>query len=345
MKRLRLIFGLLLMVIGGAVVWQMNDLRSTSEEAASWPHVIGTIAEAELDFEKDARIRYQYAVAGHSFESRRLFFGVVSNDDIYLKDGSTLSDGGLIARFPAGSEVKVYYDPADPTRAVLLPTAEHNTKFVTLFFGYGFIAVGFLLAASGIFGSQGRGSSRTGNILLRVLIGGGMLAAGIATISFMTDIRSENRMARLWPSVAGKITFADVWGDRTEVAYTYRIDGKEYLSDQLYIGVPTKRITLEDGKELWPRQLDRMFKLDEPVDVYADPGNPANAILLPTARHNTEVPIYIGYAMAVMGPLVALFGKFSGAGSSDAAPGRQERQPSNGGKMRTAARRRIVPQD
>jgi len=345
MKRSRLIVGFLALVFGVCVVWQMNDLRSKAQAAPSWPQVIGSITTSELDYEKDAKIRYRYVVDGREFDSHRLFFGVVSNGDIVFENGSMLSDAGLVARFPAGSQVKVFYDPAQPSRAILLPDARHGTGPMKAVFGYGFIAFGLVLAASAFRRPRERGSVDIGQIVFRVLLGGGMLAAGIATILYMSGIRAEARMARSWPSVTGHITLADVWGDRPEIAYRYMVDGESYLSDQLFIGVPTKRLTLDDGTELWPRRLDRRFRPGEPVDVFVDPDDPTNAILLPDAQHNTEIPIYLGYAMALIGPLVALFGKGGRSGSSKKPPARRDHRPSNGGMTRRTTCRHPNPPD
>jgi len=341
MERAKIIFGLLAMVFGAFVVWQMNDIRNKAEVAPSWPHVIGSITTSELDFENDAKIRYRYNVNGHEFESWKLFHGVVSNGDIFLEDGATLSDGGLVARFPAGSEVKVYYDPENPSDAILLPGAEHKTDLMKFIFGYGFVAGGLLLTASAFLAKRRRGSVDIGKLVFRLLLGGGMLAVGVGIVWFMSDIRTENRMARFWPSVTGKVTLAEVWGDRPEIAYEYSVDGGSYLSDQLYIGVPTKRLTLDDGTELWPRRLNRRFRLGEPVEVFVDPDDPTNAILLPDAKHNTDVPIYLGYAFAIFGPLIALFGKMGGRGSPKNSPNRQRHPESGVTKIKT--RRRSHP--
>ena len=40
---------------------------------------------------------------------------------------------GLADRFPAGSQTTAYYDPDEPTRAVLLTGAEHLPSFLVLF--------------------------------------------------------------------------------------------------------------------------------------------------------------------------------------------------------------------
>ena len=59
MTRGRFFFGLILMAIGMFVIWQMNDLRSKSEAAPHWPHGFGSITTSELDYEKEAKIRYR----------------------------------------------------------------------------------------------------------------------------------------------------------------------------------------------------------------------------------------------------------------------------------------------
>jgi Protein of unknown function (DUF3592) len=61
---------------------------------------------------------YTYTVGGKSYEGEKIHFGSMSDPD------------ELVKRYPAGSEVAVYYDPNDPTRATLERGTEQSTTIV-----------------------------------------------------------------------------------------------------------------------------------------------------------------------------------------------------------------------
>ena len=63
----------------------------------------------------EVRIKYAYRINGSDFESSR-----ISVSNRYHGDKEWARD--MIARiYPLGAPVAVYYDPADPARAVLIP--------------------------------------------------------------------------------------------------------------------------------------------------------------------------------------------------------------------------------
>ena len=311
MKYFRLYFGIFVILIGVFVTWLMNDIEAKSDAAKSWPHVIGTITKSERHTD-GPYIRYRYEVEDQTHTSGRLIMGVVVGDDITFADGTSISDAGLLKRFPQGANVPVYYDPSKPSRSVLISDAEHNTDLPRIFFGYLFVFGGFvyLLACYTLSGS--RRPAVTTETAIRTLVGTGMLVAGIAIIHTMNGIRAEARMARSWPVVPATIKVAHVWTDHPEVVYEYSIAGRVYEGDTMFIGIPTRRITLEDGTELWPRQLNRRFAEGATIEIRVDPDDPTNTVLIPEARHNTDVPRYIGFAFALFGPLISLFGKSPG---------------------------------
>jgi len=73
----------------------------------------GGLAAASSEVKYEARIFYTYNVGGIHYESNRLAVGQVSK---------TRTQPDAVARkYPAGRFVKVAYDPAQPTTAVLEP--------------------------------------------------------------------------------------------------------------------------------------------------------------------------------------------------------------------------------
>lgn len=107
--------GLVMLLIRGGDLWR-------GYASSSWPATQGVITQAEIveaeDSEGDpvyqAAITYRYDVGG------RLYSGSA----ITAMDESTslrvFADKAL-ARYPAGSEVTVHYQPDDPATAVLEP--------------------------------------------------------------------------------------------------------------------------------------------------------------------------------------------------------------------------------
>jgi hypothetical protein len=69
-----------------------------------------------------AQVVYAYSVDGVSYQAERLRIGesIVSSD--------TRAAERTVARYPAGSGVSVYYNPADPTDATLDPRTTWGTR-------------------------------------------------------------------------------------------------------------------------------------------------------------------------------------------------------------------------
>ncbi|MFN2570034.1 MAG: DUF3592 domain-containing protein [Gemmatimonadales bacterium] len=110
-------------VLLGAEAFRQWRLART---AASWPRVPGRIVSAELEeatfrgraaraASHRAAITYTYAVAGQEWTSRRVSFG-----DAFEK-GDRARD--RLQKYEPNSAVDVFYDPGDPSNAVLEPRA------------------------------------------------------------------------------------------------------------------------------------------------------------------------------------------------------------------------------
>lgn len=109
-------------LIGSGVFAVLFPLVSWMRARASrsWPSVSGRVTESTLDVERRAdksdsympRVRYEYAVKGESYESSQLnFWGSIG--------GSRATAERTTARYPAGAQVTVYYNPETPSEAVL----------------------------------------------------------------------------------------------------------------------------------------------------------------------------------------------------------------------------------
>jgi hypothetical protein len=117
---------LALLVSGGlfaaGIVAVLNLMRRRAAHS-DWPCVNGTIKTCTIDIEHDtsgderycADISFAYRVAGHDYHMSSVIWGArtVSAD----RGGAA----AIIAKYPVGSSVPVYYDPTQPTTAVLGP--------------------------------------------------------------------------------------------------------------------------------------------------------------------------------------------------------------------------------
>lgn len=84
-----------------------------------------------------AEVTYRYAVDGESYTSSRFAMGETQRK--HSERGDALADA---RRFRTGSTIKVYYDPADPSSAILSPGAGIGAWVPSL--------IGILFAACGI---------------------------------------------------------------------------------------------------------------------------------------------------------------------------------------------------
>lgn len=146
-------FVYLIIFIAGAA-WLGLTLYSMQQakQSASWPSTTGKVDrtwveessstddEGHVDYSYTPHVRYAYTVDGTQYTSERISFGAVTS---YGSDSSARSH---LSQYPPGGELQVFYDPADPSKAVLLREAHGST--VSL------IGSGVLLLIS-IFGGVG----------------------------------------------------------------------------------------------------------------------------------------------------------------------------------------------
>ena len=116
------------LVIVGAVAASLGlrALRSRSVRslAAHWPLTRGTVLSATVQVSHQGASRhesplvlYTYQVNGKAFQGHRVRVG----DEFgrIRVSGAASSAAHTVARFPAGSCVEVYYDPANPANSAL----------------------------------------------------------------------------------------------------------------------------------------------------------------------------------------------------------------------------------
>ncbi len=94
---------------------QLQLVRSRRSPAAAWPEVRGTVLSATVQVSAQGNGRhetplvlYSYRVGDREFQGSRVNVGAL-----------TRQAADVVARYPAGSCVQVFYDPSDPTRSAL----------------------------------------------------------------------------------------------------------------------------------------------------------------------------------------------------------------------------------
>jgi hypothetical protein len=131
-----------LMGIGVLVTGVLDVVKGS--ESTSWPTARGEMITSEVQSRmkttKSSRgtgsrrktttsttrvfwseLKYSYSVEGASFEGERVDFGMESSSS--NRSGAD----ERVARYPVGEEVLVYYDPIDPSEAVLEPGVAGST--------------------------------------------------------------------------------------------------------------------------------------------------------------------------------------------------------------------------
>ncbi|MFO0931120.1 MAG: DUF3592 domain-containing protein [Planctomycetota bacterium] len=123
----------LLPLLGGRAArsWPRTDGTIVAYDVA-WRDVVGAGDAVEVVPMGRVNVTYDYAVAGASRRGTR-----VRLRDPKLRHARECD--ALAARFPVGAKVDVFYDPADPTRAVLDRSS-----------GFGFVGVVFLLLGAAL---------------------------------------------------------------------------------------------------------------------------------------------------------------------------------------------------
>jgi hypothetical protein len=89
-----------------------------------WPAAPGEVLSAKIA-SRDGRphplVRYTYQVGGKAYTAARISFH--STTSLPLPGLPAETAEAVLARYPAGKSMPVYYDPAAPDRAVLEPGA------------------------------------------------------------------------------------------------------------------------------------------------------------------------------------------------------------------------------
>lgn len=104
-------------LVGIAMLGYWLLLRNKAKATGQWPSTRGRVVASDIvrsedsdgEVQEDLRVAYDYAVAGATLRGNR----------VSLQGSGSGSSKAKLARYPAGAEVDVFYDPQNSASAVL----------------------------------------------------------------------------------------------------------------------------------------------------------------------------------------------------------------------------------
>ena len=143
---------IILLIIGAVLLIKFVRDIMMGQKSRSWPVASGTVIQSTMETYHDTdedgststthgvKVHYKYAVGGQEYESWRRTFSEV-------RTSSMRRTQEILARYPQGASVDVYYDPADPSSAVL-ETGVGSSSYI-------FMALAIVLILAGLAGILG----------------------------------------------------------------------------------------------------------------------------------------------------------------------------------------------
>ncbi|AZO57716.1 DUF3592 domain-containing protein [Mesorhizobium sp. M8A.F.Ca.ET.057.01.1.1] len=237
---------------------------------------VGSDSSDTTEIRNFPAITFEYKVGGKKFQSSR--YSVKEN----LGDFEVTE---TLAQFPRGAEVTVFYNPADPRKAVIERTFPDGAfKFmVKLSVGLAIGTVVLVFSLGGVLEAIRPHLPKPQNLGAAALL----LFMGLMILRMGFAQKSLARQAAKWPVAAGHIessglqalrNYSGNRGWRTvfksRIVYTYGVAGQRYSADRVSFGA-TVTASLPG---LVSGQASRYVEGSN-VDVHYDPANPASAVL------------------------------------------------------------------
>jgi hypothetical protein len=147
------VFVLVFSGIGAFLIYRSLQNRKRAEASQNWPSTQGIVAESRVtrststDSEGDTsvsyspHVEYSYRVGEQEYRGNDISFGLKQSY------GSASKAEEMTSRYPAGGSVTVYYDSANPQKAVLERKA--GGFGASLAIGIIFLLIGLCLACPG----------------------------------------------------------------------------------------------------------------------------------------------------------------------------------------------------
>lgn len=124
------IIGFVLVILNAVFLGILFFMRRRMATVSQWPSTMGTVIASYLERRSSSDgstnypvVQYSYQVGGRTYQSSKLAPGP--------EVGGT-GAGKVVARYPAGAQVMVFYDPNNPAEAVLERKAPAQWLFILL---------------------------------------------------------------------------------------------------------------------------------------------------------------------------------------------------------------------
>jgi hypothetical protein len=284
-----IVVGLMIMaiplLIAGVILWKTTQLR----HAASWPSTRARIVRSQPRTEHRRRsgevtqavtvpdVGYEFSLGDRVVRGTRVSIGEADDTEAVLN------------HYSVGATVPVYYDPKDPTNAVL----ERDPPLPVLWLyltAAAILAAGFAVLA--VFAN--------GAAILEMLEAhfpenafvpgvGFFTLGGVLLLALLWSARRQAAEASGWPVTGGHVVASTVEHYRSRVGgarsgtlatfyepvieYAYRVDGRDYHSTQIGFGGKLA------GSEELARAKSARYPQGADVVVHYDPKSPSNAVL------------------------------------------------------------------
>jgi hypothetical protein len=259
--------------VGGKIISSRVEAREVRSSGT------GSESSDATEIRNFPAITYQYKVAGKTFQSSH--YSVQENlGNFEVKE--------TLARFPRGAAVTVFYNPSDPSKAVIERTMPDGAfKFmVQLSAGLVVGAVVLVFSVGGVLEAIGPHLPKPQNLAAAALL----LFMGLFVLRMAFVQRSMAEQAIKWPVAAGRIDASGLQTIRTReisggyrpwrtvfksrIVYSYGVDGQRYSADRVAFGatVTASLPGLVSGQA-------RRYVEGGKVDVHYDPANPGSAVL------------------------------------------------------------------
>lgn len=248
-------------------------------------------------------IHYQYQVGGKSFEGKRIKFRGQGGMAQFAAEQ-------LVAKYPVGAAVEVYYDPKAPTHSALEPRNKGNATphivFLIVFTIFSAVLIAHSVAGKVLTNANGVPLFAFTLPLFAIMVG-----IGAFVQYFM--LRRQGAASMKWPTVSGKVTRVSVVAEerqedgddgrnrittvyRPDVQYSYAVGGREFHSSAWKWGWTALYPDEESAKAPAAK-----YTAGANVPVFYNPEIPEQAILEPGNKDGTAAQIVFGAMFALTG--------------------------------------------
>ena len=272
------IFAPMLLLLIVALVTKLWE----EKRASKWVQTSGRILKSTVEarhhqFSGEAgtvknlpSVEYAFSVGGKDYRGARIGIGDVGGEDI----------DAVLARYPAGKSVTVFYDPSDPNQCVLereIPKGIVPGCLAMLAFG--------AMAVAAFYYATTNATRILGNYIDNAPFVVAISCFGLAVLWFFAGYRHYINSAARWPTAPGKVVESRVesYEKRDDgklstvhaplVEYIYQVHGREYRGRQIRLGM-----TIE-GSEVFAQKTVARYPEGASVIVHYDPTNASNAAL------------------------------------------------------------------